>query len=258
LLDPDIQSHYDLDLESARLAEDDLELTRSRELLRRYLPAPPCRVLDVGGGPGKYAAWLTQLGYTVHLVDPIARHVAEALDLGGFTASVGDARSLDAPDASCDAVLLMGPLYHLVSRTDRHLALREARRVVRPGGVVLAVGISRFASLLDGLRQGWLTDPQFRAIALQDVASGQHRNPAPEEHPNWFTTAYLHQPADLGAEVVEAGLALEGVFAIEGPGWLLPNAPSSVAQDVARLVEREPSLLGASAHLMAIARRSPS
>jgi hypothetical protein len=95
-------------------------------------------------------------------------------------------------------------------------------------------------------------------MAEQDVATGQHRNPAPEEHPEWFTTAYLHEPSELREEVAEAGLEVEGVVAIEGPGWLMREAPLAVAQDVARLVEREPSLLGASAHLMAIARRSPS
>ena len=85
-------------------------------------------------------------GYQVKLVDPMAEHVAVAASLPGVTAVVGDARRLDAADASVDAVLLFGPLYHLIERADRLTALREARRVARPGGVVLAVGISRFAT----------------------------------------------------------------------------------------------------------------
>jgi SAM-dependent methyltransferase len=170
-----------------------------------------------------------------------------------FTAAVGDARGLAEGDSTVDAVLLMGPLYHLTERSDRVQALSEAGRVVRPGGRVLAVVISRFASLLDGLRHGWLADARFSAMAEQDVLTGQHRNPAPEEHPNWFTTAYLHHPSEVGSEIVEAGLELEALLAIEGPGGLVGQDRGQQV-DVARAVEAEPTLLGASSHLMAIAR----
>jgi hypothetical protein len=137
--------------------------------------------------------------------------------------------------------------------------LREARRVTRPGGVVLAVGISRFASLLDGLRLGFLGDPVGRAMIERDLHDGQHRNPDVAGRPWWFTTAFFHHPDELAAEVVEAGLTLEGVFGIEGPGGLLTSPWDDPAQrpivvEAARLVEREPSLLGLSLHLMAIGR----
>ena len=263
MFDPSIEAHYNLDLERPRLARDSqLEWVRTRELLERHLPAPPASVLDVGGGPGVYAGWLAGRGYAVRLIDPIARHVAEAeatsqeQPLHPFTAALGDARRLEEPNAAYDAVLLMGPLYHLVERSDRLLALREARRVVRPGGCVVAVGISRFASLLDGLRSGWLGDPVFSAIAEQDLKTGQHRNPEPDRRPEWFTTAYLHRPDELAEEVAAAGLLVEGVLGIEGPGWLiwrdLWDDPQQRAHllDTARAVERESALLGASAHLM--------
>jgi SAM-dependent methyltransferase len=267
-LDPIIRAHYDLGGERPRLARDSqLEWVRTQELLQRYLPGPPAAILDVGGGPGAYAAWLAGLGYTVHLVDPVPRHVAEALALAAaqpghpFTAALGDARGLDAPDAAFDAVLLMGPLYHLVDRSDRLRALGEARRAVRPGGRVIAVVISRFASLLDGLRSGWLQNPVFRAIVEQDLRTGEHRNPEPQARPEWFTMAYLHRPVDLADEIEESGLHLEVCLGIEGPGWLIwhemwddPQQRAAVL-DAARAAEQEPSLLGASAHLMAIAGR---
>ena len=81
-----------------------------------------------------------------------------------WSATLGDARKLAFPDRSADAVLLLGPLYHLTERADRLAALREARRVLRPGGVVFAAAISRFASLLDGLARDLLDDPDFRPI----------------------------------------------------------------------------------------------
>ena len=67
-----------------------------------------------------------------------------------MTAEVEDARRLTQADASVDAVLLLGPLYHLVGRAERIAALAEARRVLRPGGVLLAAAIGRFMAV--GLR----------------------------------------------------------------------------------------------------------
>lgn len=173
------------------------------DLLSRHLPIPPARVLDVGGGPGVYAVWLAGLGYDVHLIDPVPLHVEQARAAAApagvvIEASVGDARKLPGPDGSADAVLLMGPLYHLTERDDRVAALAEARRVARPGGVVAGVGISRHASLLDGLVRRLIDDPRFRAILDRDLADGQHRNPT--DRLDYFTTTFFHRPEDLVAE----------------------------------------------------------
>ena len=264
---PDILAHYDEAHEQGRLVDGDgrLELLRTRALLERVLPPAPARVLDVGGAAGVYAAWLAARGYDVLLIDPVPRHIEQARDEAArspnpFSVALGDARSLQQPDASADAVLLLGPLYHLTECGDRVLALREARRVARRGGVVAAAAISRHASYLDGLHGGLLDDdPAFAAIVEQDLADGQHRNPA--RNPAWFTTAYLHTPDGLAAEVREAGLELDGVFAVEGTAWLLPDLAERLADrercamllDWIARVEREPSLLGASAHFLALA-----
>src|SRR5215204_1860393 len=155
---PEVQDHYELEIvEAERLnrGAGRLEFVRTQEIIRRHLPAAPLDILDVGGGAGADAAWLADDGYAVHVVDPLPSHVEHAKRLGGprrrITAEVGDARALRADDQSAHAVLLLGPLYHLTEQTDRIRALREAGRVVRPGGVVFAAAISRFASLLDGL-----------------------------------------------------------------------------------------------------------
>ena len=96
-------------------------------------------------------------------------------------------------------MLLLGPLYHLTERDDRLAAWREARRVLRPGGVVLAAAISRFASTLDGLRLGLFDDDAFAQIAERDLRDGQHRNPT--GNPRYFTTTYFHRPEELRTEV---------------------------------------------------------
>ena len=267
----EILRFYALGLEEGRLEEVyfPLERERTRELVRRHLPPAPGVVLDVGGAAGSYALWLAELGYEVHLVDPVPLHVEQARAASraretGRLASVrlGDARGLDVADSSADAVLLLGPLYHLPDHDDRRGALEEARRVLRPGGWLFAAAISRFASLLDGLRGGLVFDDDaFSAIVERDLADGQHRNETGK--PEYFTTAFFHHPVELSAEVEESGFALAGLFAIEGPGAFLPDFQARWSDekargrllDLLRRVESEPSLVGASPHLLAVGRR---
>jgi SAM-dependent methyltransferase len=244
-----------------------LEALRTRELLARWLPPPPSVVVDAGGGAGAYALPLADAGHVVHLVDPVPLHVEQAREASRAaerpltSAAVGDARSLAFPDASADAVLLLGPLYHLVEREDRLQALREARRLLRPGGVAVVAGISRWASTLDGFRRGFLADAGFGRIVADDVATGVHRNPG--GRPGWFTTAYFHRPEDLVAEVAAAGLVPDGPVAVEGLAGLTPDIDAVLDDDdvrpraleALRRTEREPALLGVSSHLLVAGRR---
>jgi ubiquinone/menaquinone biosynthesis C-methylase UbiE len=264
---PEVLEHYEHHYDEVdRLSEvgaNGLEFLRTQDVIARHAPAPPARAIDVGGGPGAYAAWLAERGYDVRLVDPVPRHVAQARARaeGRFEAVRGDARTLAEPDRSADLVLLLGPLYHLTSRPHRLAALAEARRVLRPGGVLIAAAISRFASMYDGLRRGWIDDPDFTAIVDRDLRDGQHRNP--DGRSGWFTTAYFHHPDELATEVRGAGLALDSVVSVEGTAWLLPELPAILAADgsrarlldLLRRTEAEPTMLGATSHLLAIAHR---
>jgi SAM-dependent methyltransferase len=263
-VDPDIIDHYTSGVEDNRLIEGSsrIEYARTKELLGRILPAPPARILDVGGGPGRYASWLAGLGYQVDLIDPVPLHIDQAKDRGmegaTFTVAQADARGLPFDDSTYDAVLLLGPLYHLPDRADRLKALVEAGRVARPDGPVVAAAISRFASLLDGLKRGALRESDFQLIVERDLMSGRHMNPS--GGPEYFTTAYFHRPEELEEELTSAGLLFETLFGVEGPGWLVwehwddPDGRASILQ-VARAVEREHALIGASAHLLAIGRK---
>jgi len=253
-MEREILDHYASGYEADRLGGESLEFARTQEVLLRHLPAPPVAVLDVGGGPGRYARWLAGLGYRASLVDASPVHVELAV-VAGVDAAVGDARALDAPDASADVVLLLGPMYHLTERGDRLDALREAARVVRPAGLVAVAGVSRFASLLDGFASGHHADARFRAIVERDLADGQHRNP--DSVDDWFTTAYFHHPDGLRSEIAEAGLDVVDLVGLEGPAWLFPRGarqPFETQLWAARAIESEPSLMGLSAHLLAMAR----
>jgi SAM-dependent methyltransferase len=245
-----------------------LEEVRTRQLIERHARHPPATVLDVGGAAGAYALWLADAGYTVHLIDAAPRLVAEAERRSAAARSklascrVGDARAVDLPDETADVVLLLGPLYHLPDAHDRARALSEAARVLRPGGQLFAAAISRWASALDGLARDLLGDPRFELIVEQDLRDGQHRNPT--ERLDYFTTAYFHRPDELAAEVQAAGLVLDGVYGVEGPGWILPDVAERMADPlrratllrVAQMLELDTAVLGTSAHLLAVARRA--
>lgn len=260
----EITDYYNRGEERDRLlggARGELERLRTQALLAELLPRPPARVLDVGGGAGVHATWLAERGYEVHLVDPVPLHVEQARAHGTFTAAVGDARELAEPDGSWDAVLLLGPLYHLPDRADRVRALTEACRVVRPGGVVCAAAICRWASLWDALTHDLAGDPRVAAIVEQDLATGRHRND--DRMPGWFTTAYFHRPEELPGELAEAGLADPTVRSIEGSAAFFTGLEQIMADDRRRAellrwlvrVDTEPALLGAGSHLLAHARR---
>lgn len=259
----EIVDYYERASETTRLASGSglLEGERTREILTRLLPPPPAVVFDVGGGPGAYAGWLASRGYRVHLLDPVSKHLEQAQSLALAGLVKGDARSLPWPDAAADAVIILGPLYHLIEPSHRKAALIEARRVLRPGGVVAAAGISRWASLFHSLVDGFVDDDRFWPVLLRDLTEGIHRNDTGEE--KYFTTAALHKPSELQAEIAEAGFRDVKVLGVEGPGWLAHDfdrrwqdpARRQRLLDLVRLVESETELAGASLHLIGSGRR---
>src|SRR2546429_5170704 len=173
-------------MEGERLSDGrgELEFTRPTEIVLRRLPATPAVVADIGGGPGRYALWLASLGYQIEHRDLMPLHVeqltadADAAGVTGIRTAVGDARDLDLPDASVDAVLLLGPLYHLTDRAERVRALRECARVVRPGGPVFAAVISPWAAPIDGVLPEQLHQALPEAPGLIDQIDRTRRTPA--------------------------------------------------------------------------------
>ncbi|SNT44354.1 Methyltransferase domain-containing protein [Asanoa hainanensis] len=265
MLRPEVLDYYKRGGEHHRLTAGAgrLEFLRTWDALTRLLPAAPAHVLDVGGATGVYAVPLAAAGYEVQVVDPVPDHVAHAATLPGVTAVLGDARSLPAAADTADAVLLFGPLYHLLSRSDRVTAWREAARVVRPGGVVVGATISRFASLFDGFANDRFGDAAFRPLVEGALSDGMHRPSSPER--GWFTSAYFHHPDEPAAEAAEAGLVVRQRLSVESPLWMIgPRLDELLASaertalllEMLREIESEPTLLGASSHQLTVAVRA--
>ena len=247
-----------------------VEYLRTVEVLERFLPDAPATVLDIGGGPGRYAQLLAKRGYTVQLLDPVPLHVEQAqAKLAGFTnssAQLGDARALPYQDNAADVVLLLGPLYHLQTEEDRRVCLAEAHRVLKKGGLLFAAAISRFAPALNALKdlEASTITSDFQLLTSylsEDIKTGLHSNPDAVE--GNFTSAYFYTPEGLAKDIRSSGFSLEALLALEGLGSALRDVEAVTQNEVKlekllrllRALESEPSVLGVSPHILAVAQK---
>jgi len=151
--------HYDelaYEFELTRLENrQPVERAMTERYMARFVPADAV-VADIGVGAGHYDEFLARRGCRLHLADVSQRLLETAkarLEDGGLSAQMLSAHVASAtdlghlPDGNCDAVLLLGPLYHLLTLAERQRAVAEARRILKPGGVLLAAACNRMAAL---------------------------------------------------------------------------------------------------------------
>jgi len=265
-----IKEYYAQDIEAHRLDSEyfKLEGIRTKEIIERYLTKGKLEVLDVGGGAGFYSFWLQGKGHQVTLLDLTPRNIelaqmhSEASGVKLKATKVGDAVNLPFPDDQFDAVLLLGPLYHLTERHERVKAIAEAKRVLKPGGILLAAVISRYASVFDGFQRDLVFDNQFFKLMTDDIYAGVHRNETNKL--DYFTTAYFHTPAEIQSEVIDSGLTFEKLIAIESFGWIVRKFQEKMTDpsymdrllSTIRLLEENQDLMAMSLHIMAVGRKA--
>jgi ubiquinone/menaquinone biosynthesis C-methylase UbiE len=260
-----VEQYYDRSLlkEWRRLDNHRTEFALTMRAVRQHLPPPPRNLIDIGGGPGRYAIALTQLGYQVTLVDISARcldFAAErAAEVGVTLHATRRANALHLAgmaDAAYDGALLLGPLYHLLRRDERARAVREAMRVLRPGGRLFAAFITRFAPFRYAVREepGWiLRDLEYARRVLETGIHDRGQElpqvyfAHPEEVRPFMEACNLRTLLLVGLEGVASGQE-EAINQLEGEDW-------QAWVDLNYHLGQEPSLFGASEHLLYVGEK---
>ncbi|MBN1247222.1 MAG: methyltransferase domain-containing protein [Anaerolineae bacterium] len=249
-----------------RLERHRTEFAVTWRALAEHLPPAPAQVLDCGGGPGRYAIALAQQGYSVTLFDlspellGMARE--KAAETGVTLAGYKEGTAIDLScfdDAAFDAVLLMGPLYHLLDAGDRQQALAEARRVVRPNGPVFAAFIARYAGHIDAAASypeeaisQWDAFDRIETTGVQP----------PREDGEVGFVAYFAHPAEVAPLCRRAGLEVTAVLGVEGVCSLREEKVNALHGkawehwvDVNYRIAHDPSIHGGVEHLLVVCRK---
>jgi S-adenosylmethionine-dependent methyltransferase len=260
-----VQSYYNSfpDYEWERLGRHRNEFAITCRALQDHLPPAPARILDLGGGPGRYAIELTRRGYQVVLGDlseanvHLAEQKAAEAGVKLEAALVVNALDLSAfSNISFDGALVMGPLYHLLNLEDRQQVVRETLRVLKPGGLLAGAFISRFAPFRDAAHKNmdWIfSDLDYTYHLLE---TGQHYNG------DGFTRAYFAHPNEIEALFSDFDLqriALVGVEGVVSENEELVNRLDGKAWEqwleINYRIACDPAAVGAADHLLYLARK---
>ncbi|WP_103072169.1 class I SAM-dependent methyltransferase [Aquimarina sediminis] len=237
------------------------EFERIKLLIEKYIPASSSKIIDIGGGTGKYSEWLAKKGHQVHLVEPIPKHIKLAQNRANrlknkFSIQLGESRKLNFKNNFADLIILHGPLYHLQKKEDRDLTICEAKRVLKNDGIILAFAINYTASTLVGLLNGLIHKKSFFEMCKEELTSGIH-NP-PDTFPWLLAEAYYHKPEQLKDEFINQELTHINTYAVEGIAWLdkdyftnmLNIKRKKALTELIKITENDSYLLPFSPHMM--------
>jgi 2-polyprenyl-3-methyl-5-hydroxy-6-metoxy-1,4-benzoquinol methylase len=247
-----------------------IEFAVHKAWIGRYLPQAPARVLDIGGGPGRYSIWLAKQGYRVTLADLSPELLALAQEkatksgvaIEGFVEANATDLSQFA-DGSFDVALCMGPLYHLILEDDRQRVVSELLRVLKPGGMVFTAFLNRLQTLRVAVNQDI---PFFTPYTAEMVKKTHHTGILDWQGiPGTFNLAYHYFPKEI-APFMEAGgfETVELVSSQSHAGHIQKHMalfaerqPELYEWALAEFIEQanEPSTLGSGFHILYIGRK---
>jgi ubiquinone/menaquinone biosynthesis C-methylase UbiE len=263
LISKELENFYNKASEETRLEKGMgiFEFERIKELIELHISRPNSIIVDVGGGTGKYSEWLAKKGHNVHLIEPVLKHIKLAENRAKklknpFSIAIGEAKTLPFKNETADLVILHGPLYHLQKREDRIAAIIEAKRVLKPGGIILGFAINATASTVVGLMNGMIHANSFFDMCKEELTTGIHN--APKDFPFLLADAFYHKPQGLKAEFLEQNLNFINLFAVEGMIWLdneyfanmLDKRKSKTLKALQTLTQNDEYLLPFSPHMM--------
>jgi SAM-dependent methyltransferase len=263
----DIAAFYNSDpeIERSRLVRHQLEHDLTWRYLDEYLPAHGS-ILEIGAATGGYTLELARRGYAVTAVDlstgnleACKRSLVEAGLRDQVRLVLADARDLgEVTEREFAAVLLMGPLYHLVEEADRKTALKEVADRLRDGGVLFSAFISRFGIMGDLMKN--LTDWIENQAQVRSLVEHGHR---PEDAPRGGFRGYFAKVSEiaplheaLGFETLALAGVEPGISADDESYNRLEGEQRRLWLDLLYEISRERSLLGASRHLLYIGRKT--
>ncbi|WP_439130285.1 class I SAM-dependent methyltransferase [Polaribacter sp.] len=271
LISKKLENFYNNASEETRLEKGMgiFEFERIKALISQHISKPNSTIIDVGGGTGKYSEWLAKQNHKVHLIEPVTKHIKLAEKRAKklqhqFSVTKGIAQKLPYKNNTADLVILHGPLYHLQKKEDRAVAILEAKRVLKEGGIILGFAINATASTVVGLMNGMIHANSFFEMCKEELTSGIHN--APKGFPFLLADAFYHKPQDLKAEFLEQELEFINLFAVEGMIWLdneyfanmLDKKKSKTLKALQNLTQNDEYLLPFSPHMMIAVKKTTS
>jgi len=246
-----------------------LEFAVNKAWIHRYLPPPPARVLDIGGGPGRYSIGLAEQGYRVTLADlsPDLLDVArgKSAEAGAELQDIVEVNATDLSrfgDASFDAVLCMGPLYHLIDENDRIRVVQELLRVLTPGGRAFVAFLNRMQTLRVAVNQDI---PFFTPYTFENIRKYHDEGILDWPIPGTFNLAYLYFPKDITPFMESAGITTLELICSQSNladvqkhlALFEERQPELIEWVMAAAIEQanEPSILGSGFHVLYIGEK---
>ncbi|PSP55435.1 class I SAM-dependent methyltransferase [Halobacteriales archaeon QS_1_67_19] len=247
-----------------------LEFENTMDYLAEHLPASdtsdPVRVLDAGGGPGRYAVCLGERSYEVEHCDlshkqvSIAKEKVSEKDVSDFvTCQQVDVRDLPFADDAFDAVCCLGGvLSHVLDPEERLGAIRELRRVAKPDAPVFVAVIGRLSSIRFGLKHG-----ERIGLLAHLAETGDYTENAVRELANGEGWAECHffRADEFESELEAGGLAVETLVGLEGPASQLQDELADLdgdemadVREMVRELREDRSVVDTSEHMLAVCR----